>query len=53
VWELDLALPAAMGGHIHLIERASPFDTYDFEKQLTLAHRGKVSKDLLGLKEWL
>ena len=53
VWELDLALPAALGANIHLIERASPFDTYDYERKLTNAKNGKISTDLNGLKEWL
>ena len=55
IWELDLALPAALGANIHLIERASPFDTYDYERNLTMLnkHKGKISRDLRGLKAWL
>ncbi|HUB61246.1 MAG TPA: hypothetical protein VL978_11110 [Puia sp.] len=53
VWELDLALPAAMGANIHLVERAKPFDTYDYEKALTHKAGGKVSPDLTGLLEWI
>lgn len=55
VWELDLALPAAMGANIHLIERAAPFNTYDYERNLTISrkHKGRISRDLNGLLEWL
>jgi phosphoglycolate phosphatase-like HAD superfamily hydrolase len=53
VWELDLALPSELGANIHLIERASPFDTYPYERELTKAKKGKISADLNGLKEWL
>lgn len=55
IWEMDLALPYELGANIHLIERASPFDTYGYERKATLqdARRGKVSKDLRGLLEWV
>ncbi len=53
IWELDLGLPAALGANIHLIERAYPFGTYDYERKLTKAKNGKISADLNGLKEWL
>jgi hypothetical protein len=53
VWELDLALPAAMGANIHLIERAEPFHTYDYERQLTLKAEGRISDDLTGLLQWI
>ncbi|SDG74855.1 hypothetical protein SAMN04487996_122152 [Dyadobacter soli] len=55
IWEMDLALPYALGANIHLIERASPFDTYAYERKVTLqdATRGKISSDLRGLLEWV
>ena len=46
VYELDLAMPAALGAHVHLIERAAPFTTCDYERELTRAAGGKVSADL-------
>ena len=46
IWELDLAMPAALGAQVHLIERAAPYPTYDYER----AQVGKgVSRDLKGL----
>lgn len=53
VWELDLGLPAHLGGKIHLVERASPFDTYGYERKLTKEFGGKISKDLTGLLKWI
>jgi len=55
IWEMDLALPYSLGANIHLIERASPFDTYDYERKATLqdTRRGKISSDLRGLLEWI
>lgn len=47
VWELDLAMPHALGAHVHLIERAAPFDTYPYEREL--AGAGNISRDLHGL----
>lgn len=54
VWELDLALPATLGANIHLIERAAPFNTYAYERKLSLIKKGqgKISADLSGLLEW-
>lgn len=51
IWELDLAMPAALGMYTHLITRASPYDTYDYELQAALraGARGGVSDDLRGL----
>lgn len=31
IWELDLALPQALGAPVHLIRRAAPYDTYAYE----------------------
>lgn len=53
IWELDLGLPAHLGGHIHLIKRAQPFDTYEYELDLTTKFGGKISDDLTGLLQWL
>lgn len=55
IWEMDLAMPFALGTNIHLIERAAPFGTYKYESDKTQAepHRAKISKDLTGLLEWL
>jgi len=51
IWELDLAMPAALGMCTHLITRASPYDTYAYE--LHAAQRAGtsagVSDDLRGL----
>jgi hypothetical protein len=42
-----------MGARIHLIERAAPFDTYDYERELTVHGGGKISPDLKGLLDWI
>jgi phosphoglycolate phosphatase-like HAD superfamily hydrolase len=54
IWELDLAMPYKLGGNIHLIERAAPFNTYPYEKQVVdeCGERGKISADLTGLMAW-
>jgi phosphoserine phosphatase len=51
IWELDLALPEALGASVHLIRRAEPFGTYACEEQRLRAagDRGSTSADLLGL----
>jgi hypothetical protein len=50
VWELDLAMPAALGCEVHLVTRGAPFETYAYEIDATLASaRGGVSDDLTGL----
>ena len=51
IWELDLAMPAALGMCTHLITRASPYDTYDFELQAArrAVPSAGVSDDLRGL----
>jgi len=47
IWELDLALPAALGMQVHLIERAEPFVTYDYERARMA--KGQVSANLKAL----
>ncbi|MBK6529075.1 MAG: hypothetical protein IPF99_05680 [Deltaproteobacteria bacterium] len=49
IWELDLALPAALGCAVHLVERGAPYDTYDYEREATKAVGGTISVDLNGL----
>lgn len=49
IYELDLAMPAALGAHVHLIERAAPFATCDYERALVRKAGGKVSADLTKL----
>jgi hypothetical protein len=50
IWELDLALPAALGCAVHLIERAPPYQTCAYELEaLGLSLRGRSSPDLRGL----
>ena len=48
IWELDHALPEAMGCATHLIERAPPFPSYAYEKARTTS-----SPNLWGLIERL
>ncbi len=54
IWEMDLAMPFALGAKVHLIERAPPFSTYPYEHQLlaNCGERGRTSSDLRGLLEW-
>lgn len=54
IWEMDLAMPAALGANIHLIEREAPFETYQYEYDAVkqLGNKGKISADLNGLLEW-
>ena len=51
VYELDLAMPAHLGCHVHLITRAAPYDTYDYERQAVqrVGSRAGISDDLRGL----
>jgi phosphoglycolate phosphatase-like HAD superfamily hydrolase len=50
IWELDLAMPCALGAAVHLIRRAPPFETYDYElAQLAAPHDASI--DLIGLIE--
>jgi len=48
IWELDLAMPKALGAAVHLIRRAPPFETYAYELA-QLASPKDASKDLRGL----
>jgi hypothetical protein len=54
-WEMDLAMPYALGANVHLLDRAAPFETYRYERQalVTYGSRGKTSADLSGLLNWL
>ena len=48
IWELDLAMPAALGAHVHLIQRMEPFPTYAYElAQLAKGHSSSTLKGLL------
>jgi len=51
VFELDLAMPAALGCHVHLITRAAPHATcaYELNAVAALGARGGVSDDLHAL----
>jgi hypothetical protein len=55
IWEMDLAMPHALGANVHLVDRAAPFNTYKYEKQAiaTYGRRAKTSADLRGLLDWL
>lgn len=48
VWELDLAMPLALGCQVHLIARRGAHPTYDYERAHAEA-RGALSDDLHGL----
>ena len=54
-WEMDLAMPYALGAKVHLLERAAPFETYRYERQALAGYgdRGKTSTDLSHLLDWL
>jgi hypothetical protein len=51
VWELDLAMPAELGATVHLVRRAAPYATYDYELRSveSLGARGGVSDDLASV----
>jgi hypothetical protein len=55
IWEMDLAMPHALGARVHLLDRAAPFETYPYERQALAGYgdRGKTSADLSGLLDWL
>jgi phosphoserine phosphatase len=55
IWEMDLAMPYALGAKVHLLDRAAPFETYPYERQALAGYgaRGKTSVDLSGLLDWL
>jgi len=50
IWELDLAMPHALGAAVHLIRRAPPFSSYPYELA-QLADPRDASDDLTGLVE--
>src|SRR5437588_4236470 len=54
-WEMDLAMPYALGAQVHLLDWAAPFETYAYERQALARYgdRGKTSADLSGLLDWL
>jgi phosphoglycolate phosphatase-like HAD superfamily hydrolase len=50
IWELDLALPAALGCSVHLVERAAPLATHEAERAAVAAcASASFSADLNGL----
>jgi FMN phosphatase YigB (HAD superfamily) len=55
IWEMDLAMPYALGARVHLLDRAALFDTYPFERRAAAAGgvRAKASVDLTGLLDWV
>lgn len=55
IWEMDLAMPYALGANIHLIDRSAPFNTYEFEYNALVnsGDRAKKSEDLKGLLNWV
>ncbi|WP_027581892.1 hypothetical protein [Bradyrhizobium sp. Ai1a-2] len=54
IFEMDLAMPFALGARVHLLDRAEPFSTYDYERCALAAcgSRGRNSTELHGLLEW-
>jgi phosphoglycolate phosphatase-like HAD superfamily hydrolase len=51
IWELDLALPAALGAQVHLIRRPAPYGTYPYELAAAVSAGGAVVDDLTGVVE--
>ena len=52
IWELDLALPSALGCAVHLVERAAPLVTHEAERAAVAMTPGAgISRDLWGLVE--
>ncbi len=53
IFELDLAMPAWLGAHVHLIERPAPYPPYDYERaamdELQARGVGSRSPDLRGM----
>lgn len=47
IYELDLAMPAALGAQVHLIERAEPFPLYEYER--ARMGKGQISASLKAL----
>ena len=49
IWELDLALPQALGAPVHLIRRAAPYETYAYElASVPEDQQSDELRDLLG-----
>ncbi len=55
IWEMDHAMPYELGANIHLIERESPYNTYEYERKMVQSYgsRGKISKELSGVLDWI
>jgi hypothetical protein len=55
IWEMDLAMPHALGAKVHLLDRAAPFETCSYERQALVGYgaRGKTSANLSGILGWL
>ncbi|GEP50933.1 hypothetical protein FNO01nite_16050 [Flavobacterium noncentrifugens] len=55
IWEMDLAMPHALGANVHLLDRAHPFETYNFELKAVsnYGNFGKSGKNFSSLLEWL
>ena len=51
IFEMDLAMPAALGARVHLLDRAEPFPTYAYEREGLdqYGERGGNSAELSGL----
>jgi phosphoglycolate phosphatase-like HAD superfamily hydrolase len=49
IYELDLAMPAALGTQVHLIERAEPFPLYEYER--ARMGKGQISASLKALNK--
>jgi phosphoglycolate phosphatase-like HAD superfamily hydrolase len=51
VWELDLAMPAALGARVHLVARPEPYATYAYEQAAVeaLGEAGGLAADLTGV----
>jgi hypothetical protein len=54
IFEMDLAMPAALGARVHLLDRAEPFPTYAYEREALdeYGERGGNSAELTGLLAW-
>lgn len=48
IWELDLALPAALGAQVHLVKRERTY-SYEIDQVRALGPRGGVSEGLTAL----
>ena len=50
IWEMDLAMPYALGANVHLLDRTTPFDTYEYERY-AVASSGDRAKTSVELSE--